>query len=64
MSKDYQPAVDQNGELIVPMTIENLRGVLGGMCGVRENENIISISTLRGYHIALLSSYTQGERQQ
>ena len=52
-STDYRSAVDQNGELIFPMTMENLRGVLGDMCAERENENIRSISTVRGYGTAI-----------
>ena len=60
MSKDYQSVVDQNGQHIVPMMIEYLRGVLGDMCGVRENENIISLSTVRGYCTAI-KLYTRGK---
>jgi len=57
-SQDYKSAVDQNGDLILPMTMANLRGFMGDMGAEREDKTVKSISTVTGY-CTVIKYYTR-----
>ena len=54
---DHLPgSVDANGELIIPMSMDNLKAFLGDMGAAKEDKSLKAISTVAGY-ITVIKHY-------
>lgn len=57
-AQHYPSAVDKDGVLILPMTMENLRNFLGDMGSERDDKTVKAISTVTGY-CTVIKFYTK-----